>query len=369
MLKVGFLVNPIAGIGGTVALKGSDDVAARAQRLGGTPRGPQRAQRALAAAGKCVQRCTWFTWGAAMGADYLEALNIQATVLGESAAVSAGADTRLAARACVAAGVDLLLFAGGDGTARDILESIGDSVPVLGIPAGVKMHSGVFATTPERAGGLFERLVDGGLVQSVKRDVRDLDETALRAGELKPAYFGELKVPEYGGYLQHTKEGGRENETLALQEIVADVVERLAQESRPVVLGPGGTLREIKVALGMQATLLGFDVWRDKRQQGRDVTARWLESKVLDPVVVLSFSRRQGFLIGRGNQQLSPGFLRGIQRRALWIVGTRSKLASLDGRPLLVDTDDAALDRSLCGLYEIVTGYDDRLWYRVDFRA
>ena len=86
-------------------------------------------------------------------------------------------------------------------------------------------------------------------------------------------------------------------------------------------------------------------------------------------MVVLSFSRRQGFLIGRGNQQLSPGFLRGVERRALWIVGTRSKLASLDGRPLLVDTDDAALDRSLCGLYEVVSGYDDRLWYRVDFRA
>jgi len=369
VLTCGLLVNPVAGIGGSVALKGSDDVYEQALARGARPWAPARARRALNAAGEALHHSRWLTWGGAMGEEYLNELGVDCEVLGSPGATPSAADTRDAVRALVARGIDLLVFAGGDGTARDVLESIDPAVPVLGIPAGVKMHSGVFATTPEVAGELIARLTEGGLVQSVARQVRDLDESALRAGALRPHYYGELKVPEPGGYLQHTKEQGRENESLAVEEIAVDVTERLQASGGTAVLGPGTTVARIKELLGMRPTLLGFDVWRDGEQIGTDVDAAWLERQVDDPVVVLSFTRNQGFLLGRGNQQLTPRLLRGVRRTNLWVVGTRTKLKSLEGRPLLVDTDDPELDRDLAGLIEIVTGYEDRLFYRLDRHA
>jgi predicted polyphosphate/ATP-dependent NAD kinase len=366
-LEVGLLVNPVAGIGGSVALKGSDgtDVQAQARALGGTARGGERTRRVLTALGDRAGAIDWLACAGAMGADYLSERGITCRVLGRAKAITTRDDTCEAAKQMARAGVDLLIFAGGDGTARDILEAVDERLPVLGIPAGVKMHSGVFATTPEQAGELVSRLISGGLVSVARREVRDLDEAALRQGELVPRYFGDLTVPEPGGYLQHTKERGRENESLAVTEIVADVVERLGQWPGAVVLGPGSTVGEIKRALGFEGTLLGFDVWRDGVPQAKDVNAAWLVEHLEAAVVVLSFTRGQGFLLGRGNQQLTPALLRRLGRDAIWVVGTRTKLASLEGRPLLLDTDDPALDREWSGLVEVTAGYEDRLFYRL----
>ncbi|MCZ6710513.1 MAG: ATP-NAD kinase family protein [Gammaproteobacteria bacterium] len=374
MICVGLIVNPISGIGGRVALKGSDgvDIQQRAARKGGRPRGEARARRALQAAAEALDQVRWLTWGGAMGASVLEGLAISCQVLGQPHQPSTAQDTRRAAHALVEAGADLVLFCGGDGTARDLQEAIALRVPVLGIPAGVKMHSGVFATTPEIAGEILQRLVVGGLVRSTRADVRDVDEQALRDGRVSTRFFGELLVPEFGGFVQHTKEGGRENESLALAEIVADAVERIQDGpgSASYVLGPGGSLATIKQALGMQATLLGMDVFRNGAQIGVDVDAAWLESRLQEPFgLILSFTRRQGFLLGRGNQQLSPAFLRGLNKTRFWVVATRSKLLSLDGRPLLIDTDDVELDRKYSGLVEVTCGYQDRMWYRVETHA
>jgi predicted polyphosphate/ATP-dependent NAD kinase len=368
-LKVGLLVNPVAGLGGTVALKGSDapDVQAEALARGARARAPERAARLLRAL-QHAGDVKWLTWGGTMGAELLAAQGITCVVLGSPPAAPSTEDTKTAASALAAAGVDLLVFAGGDGTARDLLEAIDQRLPVLGVPGGVKMHSGVFATTPERGAELLDALITGGLVSSVIREVRDLDESALRHGEIRPRWFGEMKVPEPGGFLQHTKERGVENEALAVNEIAAEMVEQLADETRPVVLGPGGTVGEIKRALGFEGSVLGFDVWKEGRLLERDVDAGWLESRIAEAVVVLSFTRGQGFLIGRGNQQLTPVFLHRIGRDALRVVGTRTKLKSLDGRPLLIDTDDPALDRAWSGLIEVITGYQDRLFYRLSDR-
>lgn len=370
-LKFGLIVNPIAGIGGAVGLKGSDGLQtqAAARGMGGEPRSAARTLRALAAMGSAAAKADWYSPGGAMGGSALDEAAIAYQRVGESPGVSDRTDTLECARALCAAGVDLIVFSGGDGTARDLLEAVGDRIPVLGIPAGVKMHSGVFATTPERTGELLVRLLEGGLVSAVRREVRDLDEAALRRGELRPRYFGELRVPEPGGYLQHTKERGRENEALAIGEIAAYLGELIAGQTGAVVLGPGSTLSAIKTALGFEGTLLGFDVWRDGALEARDVNAGWLMNHVDQGQVILSFTRGQGFLIGRGNQQLTPEFLRRLGRDALVVVGTRSKLASLDGRPLLLDTNDSALDAELSGLIEIIAGYEDRLFYRLAAHA
>jgi predicted polyphosphate/ATP-dependent NAD kinase len=376
MLKVGLLVNPVAGIGGALALKGSDDMALHAAaRAGGlSGRGVARARRAIVAAGEAAARIRWYCWGGVMGETVLADSCLPHIVLGRPSGATGAADTVAAARALVAAGVDLLAFSGGDGTARDVLAAIGRDLPVLGIPAGVKMHSGVFATTPESAGAVLAALVSGGLVRSTFADVRDLDEAALRVGEVRPRYFGELLVPELGGFLQHTKESGRENEVLALEEIVAELVERIRERGGLCILGPGSTVAAIKRALGMDPTLIGIDVLEDGAQVGTDVTSAWLEDRLrarasagAQPgVLVLSFTRQQGFLLGRGNLQLSPTVLRLVGRDQIWIAGTRSKLLSLAGRALLIDTDDPELDQAWSGLCEVVTGYDDRMWYRVD---
>ena len=372
MLTFGLLVNPVAGLGGAVALKGSDGVAtqSRARSRGAVSRGAARARRALAAAGDAAHRVRWLTWGGEMGADVLRAAGITPETLGEPARPSAAADTRRAVAAMLGAGVDLIVFCGGDGTARDVHAEVGPHLPVLGIPAGVKMHSGVFATTPEAAGSIIAALVEGGLVRAAIAEVRDLDEAALRQGVVRPTFYGEMAVPEAGGFLQHTKEGGRENEALAVEEIVAEVAERVADHPGVYVLGPGGTLSAVKSALGMEPTLIGVDVLREGRQIGWDVDAPWLERRLAltaeRATLVLSFTRGQGFLLGRGNQQFSPAVLRRVGREHLWVVGTRTKLLSLEGRPLLVDTDDPDLDQEWSGLVEIVTGYRDSLLYRVD---
>lgn len=366
MLKIGLLINPVAGLGGSVALKGSDgvDTQIEARERGAQPRAPGRTDRALAACTRAAD-VEWYTWAGQMGESALVARGLSCQVLGRSTADTSAMDTAAAARALASVGVDLLVFAGGDGTARDILDAVGERIPVLGIPSGVKMHSGVFATTPERAGALLDRLLEGGLVSAVSREVRDLDEDAIRSGEIRPRRFGELRVPEPGGYLQHTKERGVESEALAVTEIVAELVERLSDESRPVVLGPGSTVAAVKTALGFTGSLLGFDVWQGGTVMALDVDANWLQTELAEARVVLSFTRGQGFLIGRGNQQLSPAFLRRIGRDSICVVGTRTKLGSLAGRPLLMDTDDPQLDREWAGLIEVITGYEDCLFYRL----
>ena len=368
MLKVGLLINPIAGIGGEAAQKGSDtaQIQALARARGGRPRGSDRAARALRALG-ARSTLAWYTWDGEMGASVFQACGMKARIVGVPGQPSSVADTRKAAAALADAAVDLLVFAGGDGTARDVLDAVGTRLPVLGIPAGVKMHSGVFATTPEVAAEILARLSMGGRVRAMRAEVRDRLEAVDLA---QTSYFGDLLVPDIGGFVQHTKEGGRESERLALVEIVAQAVELIEGSALPCVLGPGGTLAEVKSALGISPTLLGVDVVRKGQPPALDVDADWLRREIAGHAeLFVSFTRAQGFLLGRGNQQLSAEFLGRLERECVHVLSTRTKLLSLEGRPLLVDTDDAQLDQALSGLIEVVVGYEDRLLYHVATHA
>ena len=187
MLKIALLINPVAGIGGSVGLKGSDGraVQSRAATMGGEARGFTRARRALVRAAEVLEQIDWVTWGGSMGGLLLDEFEVPGVVLETPVDEPTANDTRRGAGRFLVEQVDLLVFAGGDGTARDVLAAVETKLPVLGIPAGVKMHSGVFATTPEVAGDVLIRLVRGGLVRSTLADVRDLDEAALRAGQQK----------------------------------------------------------------------------------------------------------------------------------------------------------------------------------------
>ncbi len=373
-LKLGLLVNPVAGIGGAVALKGSDgaDLQAEARQRGGQYLAADRAGEFLDHLRNHLEAAAnqlhWVTAAAPMGAQCLQERGWQHEVIvSPTAPTTAAADTQRAVHACLEESVDLLVFVGGDGTARDVLTAAGTQVPVLGVPAGVKMHSGVFAVSPRTAALLVAQLVQGGWVAPVLREVRDYDP-ASPSGEMHIQSFGELLVPEISGYLQQTKVGGKESEPLAVQDICAQI-EELLPPDRDVVLGPGSTCLAIKQTLGLDGTLRGVDVKTQAGETLLDVTAAQLET-IERPLLVVSFSRGQGFLFGRGNQQISAAFLRKLHwPDDVWVVGTRTKLNTLAQRPLLLDTGDASLDEHLSGLVAIISGYEDRLLYRLSATA
>ena len=368
ILRVGVIVNPIAGVGGSAALKGSDgeEIQRIALARGAALRAGERLQATFAPLLSRSAELALVTWGGSMGADALVDLGLVANVLGAPTLPTTAADTRSAARTLIGHGIDLLVFAGGDGTARDLAQVVPLTVPVIGIPAGVKMHSGVFAVTPRDAADVIALLLDGGLVAADVAEVRDIDEAALRDGRVATRYYGQLSVPRVGGYLQHVKSSGREVEELVLAEIAEAVAERVAAHRGSIFLGPGSTTAAIKRRLDIEPTLLGFDVLRAGRLVAADADATSLGDNVdTDTILVLSFTRAQGFLIGRGNQQLTPRILRTIARQNIWIVASRTKLLSLEGRPLLVDSGAIDVDARLRGIVEIISGYEDGLFYRI----
>ena len=254
-LCLGVLVNPYAGLGGSVALKGSDGVQTRdeALRRGAEPQAPARMSRALKAL-STVSNVTVLTWGGDMGENSCRAANVPCTVIGESSMPSNPDDTRAAAAALKAAGAELILFAGGDGTARDLVDAIGLGTPVLGVPAGCKMHSAVYAVNPEAAGSLLAELAGGGLVALESAEVRDIDEAAFREGVVKARHYGELQVPAEARYLQQVKCGGREVEDLVITEVAAWVADSLEDDTW-YLMGSGSTVAVVMEQLGLENTL------------------------------------------------------------------------------------------------------------------
>lgn len=372
-LRLGLVINPLAGVGGPSALKGSDgaDIVAEAKRRGADPRAGERARRCLSALSERRQQISILTWEGAMGADVARAAGFEPEVLGMArAATSTAEDTRAAVAALAAAGVDLLLFAGGDGTARDVCSALPGPLPTLGIPAGVKMHSGVYAVTPEAAAEVIRLLQDGALVGLVTGEVRDIDEAELRAGRVNSRWFGELEVPAAPRWVQHTKIGGRESEPLVLEEIAADIAERMATGPADDlwVIGPGSTTAAVMAHLGCPNTLLGVDlVTGGGEVLAADLDARGLleHTRGKRPWILITFIGGQGHLLGRGNQQLTPELIRRAGRQQLVVIATRSKLAALEGRSLIVDSGDPDLDRQLAGYLPVITGFEEQVLYPV----
>ena len=365
-MKVGLLFNPKAGVGGPVGLKGSDGVYGDAIQLGGQSKVAGRAA-------SCLERIAhdeieWFTVPGVMGGDILEQLGIPSHLLGGPIDPDTSAeDTRHCVRLICEQGIDLLLFAGGDGTARDVADSIQDVAAVLGIPCGVKMHSGVFATTPVAAAELVNKMLAGEILSVVQSDVRDIDESSFREGIVKTRFYGELPVPDDLRYVQQTKVGGKEVDALVVQDIAAYFTENMVPDAL-YLMGSGSTVATLMDSLGLQPTLLGIDVVRNGELLAVDVS----EHQILDlledaPVakIVVTAIGGQGHIFGRGNQQLSAKVIRRVGIRNLEIVATKSKLVRLERRPLLVDTGDVELDEALAGIKSVLVGYDDWVVYQV----
>lgn len=371
-LCIGLLVNPLAGLGGAVALKGSDgaDTVAEALARGAVPQAGPRVVRALTVLRDSGVPVQLLTWGGDMGERWAAEAGLSAQVLGRPSSPSTPQDTRDAVRVLAAAGVDVLLFAGGDGTARDVYDTLGTGLPVLGIPAGCKMHSGVYAVNPEAAGHLLEALMRGELVGITDGEVRDIDEQAFREGLVKARYYGTLRVPDNSRLLQQVKCGGRETEDMQVTELAAWMAEQLEPDTW-YLMGSGSTVAEVMVQCGLPNTLLGVDVVRNGELVAADVTATQILALIGDEPAqaVITVIGGQGHLFGRGNQQFSPAVIRRLGRGHFHVLATRLKLASLQGRPLQVDTGDAALDCELAGWITVVSGYEDQVLYPVGAEA
>lgn len=369
-MRLGLIVNPLAGVGGATALKGSDgvDTVAEALARGAEQRAPVRARQALEKLLPWQDKLTVFTWAGEMGQQVAEALGFITVVVGAPvvAGVTTAADTEAAAKALAAVPVDVIVFAGGDGTARNMVNAVGTSVPVLGIPAGVKIHSGVYAVNPQGAGEILAKLLKGELVALADTEVRDIDENAFREGRVIARTYGELRVPAEGRYLQNVKCGGKQPETLLLADIAAEVMELLDEDTYYIV-GPGTTTRALMDALHQPNTLLGVDLLRGQVCIGNDMT----EAQLWDAVhghpykIIVTAIGGQGHVFGRGNQQISPRIIRAAGKDNIWVIATRTKLEELQGRPLRLDTGDAELDKALSGFIRVVVGYQDYVLYEI----
>jgi predicted polyphosphate/ATP-dependent NAD kinase len=274
-----------------------------------------------------------------------------------------GQDTRDAASEMQQRGVDLLLFAGGDGTARDIYQAVGTDLTVLGIPAGVKIHSAVYATHPRSAGQLAALYLRGKVSGLREVEVMDIDEEAFRHNRLSVRLYGYLKIPFRNSLVQSQKMPST-GEANALAAIAEDIVTKI-EEDVLYIIGPGTTTRAIAEEMGLEKTLLGVDAVLNRELIARDVSEAQLLA-LLDGHgdgevrIVVTPIGGQGYLFGRGNQQISPRVIERVGREQVMVVSTPEKLYALGSQPLLVDTGNRAVDEMLSGYLTVVTGYNER---------
>jgi predicted polyphosphate/ATP-dependent NAD kinase len=367
--KLGLIVNPIAGIGGRVGLKGSDGIELQKQAFakGAEPISGKRATQALERLKSRSDDLQIHTYPGEMGADVCLSLGFQPKVFGSiSPGKTTAKDTISAARQFLDEKVDLILFAGGDGTARDIYSAVGQEIPALGIPAGVKIQSGVFARNPVISGDIALHFLFTEVPKSKEAEVMDVDEELYRRGKLASRLFGYLLVPCTKKRLQGIKTAIAPSRDASLADIASEVISRM-QPDLVYILGPGTTPRAITQALGLEKTLLGIDVIKSKQIILKDADEKQL-LEVLEKNsgrIIVTPIGGQGFLFGRGNQQISPEVIRKIGSTHIWVICVPEKIFSLAGRPLLVDSGDLALDEELSGYISVITGYHESIIYPV----
>jgi len=355
MRRVGFVVNPIAGMGGRVGLKGTDGKVDEARERGAEPRAPDRARKALDSLAN--GEIELLVAGGEMGETAAREADFDPEIVTDPPAETSASDTRAAVREFVGEGVDLVLFVGGDGTAVDVAETLAEldsEIPILGVPAGVKVYSAVFAVSP-RAAGSIAATFDG----TESREINDIDEDEYREGEVHTELKAVVRVP-VAEEIQSSKQlSGGTVETLAVG------VDDETEPGTTYVLGPGSTVGAVKRELGFEGTPLGVDVWCAGEDGGtvlvRDGSADEIENALGEQnVVIVSPIGGQGFVFGRGNQQISPAVLR---KSGIEVVASRTKLDETG--VLRVDTGDHDLDEELRGWRKVRTGRFERRMMKV----
>lgn len=386
MKKIGLIINPVAGMGGSVGLKGTDHVVEEALRRGAVPGSEKRAETALRELLPYKDELLICTGAGHMGGELAQRMGFRTEVLPagtDTGAAKTPADTDILAASAfcfatagsdtIALGkrllneqADLLLFAGGDGTARDIYQAVGTELVCVGIPAGVKIHSPVYAKNPGAAGKLAAMWMSGWIKRYEEKEVLDIDEDAYRSGHINTALYGYLKIPAERALTQNRKAPTPLSDEAAIESIAYEVTDHMEPDVVYLV-GAGTTTRGVMKKLGLPNTLIGVDVVENGKVLENDAYGERILSHIRGKraKLILTVTGGQGFLFGRGNQQLTPEVIRTVGKENLIILATSSKLAELRGNPLLVDTGDDALNEELCGYYRVITGYKEYTVCRV----
>lgn len=373
MKKLGLLINPVAGMGGSVGLKGTDHMVEEAIRRGAKPRANDRVRQALKELLEIKNELEIVTCPGDMGEDTAKSMGFRTTVLHTGGRRSlkdffdsSRTDTIVLSKAMEEAGVDLLLFAGGDGTARDIYEGVGTELPALGIPAGVKIHSPVYAKNPQSAGDLAKLWLTGKVTKTAEQEVLDIDEELYRQEIINTRLYGYLSVPLEHVFTQNRKAPTPLSETASIESIAHEIVEHM-EEDTYYLIGAGTTTRGVMQMLGLKNTLIGVDLIRNKELVANDIYG----DKILDFIkgkktkLIVTVTGGQGFLFGRGNQQITPEVIREIGKENIIILATKAKIAEFHHQPFLVDTPDEELNKELCGYYRVITAYGEFTMCRV----
>ena len=366
-----FVVNPLAGIGGPLALKGSDGEAGReALRRGARLVAPERARRFTAQLARLLagSGVELLTAGGVMGADYLRGAGLGYEVVYEPRGwPTRREDTVATVKECLRRGAELVVFVGGDGTARDVVAAGAGSeeTPVLGVPAGVKMYSSVFAETPEAAAEVVADWARGR-ASPCSGEVLDIDEEAFRRGRLSVRLYAVAYTLCHplmvGSSKQPSPETSEERENRGA---IARYIAENMEDCTLYILGPGSTVKAIADALGVEKTLLGVDAVHNRRLVGKDLDEESLYRLIAEHRrrggrvrIIVTPIGGQGFILGRGNQQLSPRVIREAGgKEAIIVIATHGKLRGL--RRLRVDTGDSGLDSELAGYLRVVTDYGE----------
>jgi len=368
-MLVGLLVNPIAGMGGRVGLKGTDGVVEEAIKRGALPVAPSRAREfleALMLQFKNPSMLDLLVCPAQMGEDMSRATGIKHRVIKlKVSEKTTSKDTASCVRTLYAEGVRLLVFVGGDGTARDILDVIKEDdledLLVLGVPSGVKMYSGIFVVNPSDAAEVVGLVSDGG-AGTAEFEIMDADEDAFREDRFIIKLYGYLKGPSVPARFQGAKQASPEtvDEHEAQEAIARYIIEQMIPEGT-YILGPGTTVKTIAEKLEIKKTTLGVDVYQDG-QVFNDVNEARIIKLVKDFAktwIIVSPIGHQGMLFGRGNQQISPGVIERVGRDHIFVLSTPAKLKGIEGETFKVDTGDARVDTILRGYIRVITDYNE----------
>ena len=365
-MRIGFIVNPIPGMGGRVGLKGTDGVYFEAVRLGARPVSPKRAVEFLRKLREfgVDEKIRIVTCPGVMGAEEAERAGLDVEVLPmEIGDVTTAEDTKRAARMMADMGVDLIVFVGGDGTARDIMDAIGDrkDVLVFGVPSGVKMYSGIFAVNPSAAAEVLCEFV-AGRAKTMDFEIMDIDEEEVRRDRFSISLYGYLRGPFVPLLLQGRKQASptTEDERENQEALARYVVERMVKGD-VYILGPGTTVKAVADLLGVEKTLLGVDIYKNGRVI-RDVNEQKILSEVEDfnhAWIIVSPIGHQGMLFGRGNQQISPEVIRRVGKEKIIVIATKWKLQGISDGCLKVDTGDPEVDELLRGYIKVYTDYGE----------
>ncbi|TFF63788.1 MAG: ATP-NAD kinase [Promethearchaeota archaeon] len=367
---LGLIINPIAGMGGSVGLKGTDgkEILQKAIQLGSEPTAADRARKFLNQLRSINEKIKFLTSPKFMGEYILEDYEFEFEIIRdpifenyENIYETSAEHTKKVANILLNRDkVDLIVFVGGDGTARDIQDIIDLKIPCLGIPAGVKIYSSVFALTPQKTASLVIQFL-WDEIPLKEREVVDINEEKYREGSLESKSYGYLLTPFFPEYSQFSKLSSPDSD-LNNQDRIAERIIKNLKEDIIYLLGPGTTVKAITDKLNLNKSILGVDVLLNRKIIALDVN----EQEILDIIkkndkfkIIVSPIGRQGFIFGRGNLQISSEILKKISLKDIIIIATKYKLHNIPQQTLRIDTRDSKTDKRLRGLYKVITDYDE----------